>query len=101
MHSFIKTGIIISAILAMSFLLGFTVLTFPVEITGHIRRSHGSISTHLKGLFVFVKADKKLVAKTFTNARGDFALSFTPAKEKSFDFYCAGNGMDTLLLRSV
>lgn len=50
---------------------------------------------------MFVKADNKVLAKTLTDDKGDFTITFTPKKEKSFDFYCTGLGIDTLLLSSV
>ena len=32
---------------------------------------------------------------------GNFDLSFTPEKEESFDFFCSGVGVDTMLIASV
>ena len=58
-------------------------------------------SAYTNGIIVFVKGDNKILAKTVTNNKGDFTITFTPKNEKSFDFYCAGLGIDTLLISSV
>jgi len=41
------------------------------------------------------------LAKTLTDKKGDFELTFTPDKEKSFDFFCHGIGIDTMLIGSI
>ncbi|HLY71929.1 MAG TPA: hypothetical protein VKR53_19480, partial [Puia sp.] len=43
----------------------------------------------------------KLLAKTEANAKGDFHITFTPTTEKSFDFFCTGIGIDTILVASL
>ena len=76
-------------------------MTFPVDITGHIRKNPKDTSAYIGHLLVFVKGDKKVLAKAFTDDKGNFKMTFTPMKEKSFDFYCTGIGIDTLLVESV
>lgn len=80
---------------------GFKPLTNQVYITGHIRKNPKDTSAFVSYLIVFVKGDKKFLAKAVTNNNGNFDLSFTPKKEKSFDFYCYGVGVDTMLIASV
>lgn len=91
----------ISAILIAVFFFGFKPLTNQVYITGHIRKNPNDTSAFIAHLIVFVKGDNKVLAKAVTNDKGDFDLSFTPNKEKSFDFYCNGVGVDTMLMASV
>jgi hypothetical protein len=91
----------ISTIFIATLFFGFKPLTYPVEITGHIKKNPKDTSAYIEHLTVFVKGDKKILAKTLTDNRGNFRLSFTPMKEKSFDFFCTGIGIDTLLIKSV
>ncbi|TAL41450.1 MAG: hypothetical protein EPN92_12940 [Chitinophagaceae bacterium] len=80
---------------------GYKLLTLPVNITGHLKKNPKDTSAYVEGLLVFVKGNSKVLAKTFTDKKGDFELTFTPNKEKSFDFYCNGVAIDTLLIGSV
>ncbi|MGN6211000.1 MAG: hypothetical protein ACTHN6_00705 [Parafilimonas sp.] len=79
----------------------FKPLTNPVYITGHIKKNPSDTSAFIAHLVVFVKGDNKILAKTMTDDKGNFGLTFTPKKEKSFDFYCNGVGVDTMLIASV
>ena len=76
-------------------------MTFPVNITGHIKKNPKDTSVYVGLLTVFVKGDKKILAKALTDDNGNFKMTFTPMKEKSFDFFCTGIGIDTLLIESV
>jgi len=76
-------------------------LTNPVLIKGHLKKNPADTSTYISHLLVYVKGDNKILAKAITDDDGDFELTFTPNKEKSFDFYCNGIGVDTLLLSSI
>jgi len=91
----------ITVILIATLVGSFTPFTNPVYITGHIRKNPKDTSAYVGHLVVFVKGDNKVLAKSVTDSKGNFKMAFTPEKEKSFDFYCTGIGVDTLLLRSV
>jgi hypothetical protein len=92
---------IIAKILFATFLLSFRLPTNPVYITGHLKRNPKDTSAYVVGVTIFVKGDNKLLATTVTDSLGDCKLTFTPDGEKSFDFFCAGLGIDTLLLSSI
>jgi hypothetical protein len=87
--------------LAATLFVGFRPLTNPVYITGHVRKNPKDTSAYVEQLLIFVKGNNKILAKTFTDNKGDFKMTFIPKKEKSFDFYCTGIGIDTLLIVSV
>lgn len=76
-------------------------LTNPVHIKGHLRLNPKDTSAYVERISIFVKGDNKVLAKTFTDDKGNFELTFTPDKEKSFDFFCYGVGVDTLLVGSA
>ena len=80
---------------------GFKPFTNPLYITGHIKKDLKDSSTYVDHLMVFVKGRSKILAKAFTDNKGNFEMTFTPEKDKSFDFYCSGIGIDTLLLASI
>ncbi|MRG48646.1 hypothetical protein GFS24_26260 [Chitinophaga sp. SYP-B3965] len=71
------------------------ILSITVYLDGHIR----PIPT--TRLTIFVKEENKILAKTTTNSKGDFSLTFNSGSGKSSDFYYTGEGMDTLLLASI
>jgi hypothetical protein len=101
---FKKTLRLIICILTVSIatlFFGFKVLTNPVFIKGHLRLNPKDTSAYIERIAVFVKGDNKVLAKTFTDGKGDFEITFTPDKEKSFDFFCHGVGVDTILVGSV
>ncbi|MCC6289302.1 MAG: hypothetical protein IT249_15590 [Chitinophagaceae bacterium] len=85
----------------MTLLLGFRHLTLPVTITGHLKKNPADTFAYTNGIIVFVKGGNKVLAKAVTDNKGDFIITFTPKKEKSFDFYCTGLGIDTILISSV
>src|SRR5688572_1785278 len=91
----------ISTIFAAILLLGFRHFTLPVTITGRLKKNPKDTSAFIQSVVVFVKGDNKVLAKTLTDDKGDFTITFSPRNEKSFDFYCTGIGIDTLLLSSV
>jgi hypothetical protein len=91
----------ISTLLFVTLLLGFKLFTNPVTITGHLKKNPKENSAFVDRVMVFVKGDNKILAKVLTDEKGDFEITFTPKKEKSFDFYCTGLGIDTLLIASV
>jgi hypothetical protein len=76
-------------------------LTNAVQITGHLKRNPKDTSAYVEGISVIVKGGNKILAQTFTDRQGNFELNFTPDKEKSFEFYCYGLAVDTLLIASV
>ena len=93
---------LLSIITATIFIFfSFKSKTFPVDITGHIKKNPNDTSAYVDHLLVFVKGNKKILAKTFTDDKGNFKITFTPNNEKSFDFFCTGIGVDTLLLASI
>jgi hypothetical protein len=99
--TFMRAILTIAAILLIAFLYGFTKLTNPVVIKGHIRKNPKQEAGYVEYITVFVKGGEKVLAKTITDTKGDFELTFTPVNEKSFDFYCAGVGIDTMLVATV
>ncbi|MBS1751870.1 MAG: hypothetical protein JST63_18365 [Bacteroidetes bacterium] len=97
----LRLTIYILTIFAATLLLGFRHFSLPVTITGHLKNSPRDTSAYTEMVLVFVKGDHKILAKSYTDNKGNFEISFTPNKEKSFDFYCTGLGIDTLLIGSV
>jgi hypothetical protein len=97
----LRSIIYISTIFFATLLLGFRLLTNPVTITGHLKKNPKDGSGFVEWVTVFVKGDNKILAKVLTDNKGDFKLTFTPENQKSFDFYCTGVGLDTLLISSV
>ncbi len=91
----------ITFILVLTLFSGFRFLINPVYINGHIKKNPKDTSALIAYLGVFVKGNGKVLAKTLTDAKGNFELTFTPEKEKSFDFYCVQPGSDTMLIASV
>ena len=91
----------IASILIVVIFFGFKPLTNQVYITGHIKQNPKDTSAFVSHIIVFVKGDNKVLAKAVTDDNGNFDLSFTPNKEKSFDFFCYGVGVDTMLIASV
>ena len=88
-------------IIIATFLWGGKSADLPVTIKGHLRKNPSDTSAYIMAVTVFVKGDNKVLARTFTDWKGDFSLTFTPGKETSFDFYCTGVGIDTLLMSSI
>ena len=97
----LRLTIYISTIFAATLLLGFRLFTNPITITGHLKKNPKDSSGFVEWVTVFVKSDNKILAKVLTDNKGDFKLTFTPENQKSFDFYCTGVGLDTLLISSV
>ena len=91
----------ISTILVLTLLLAFRLSTNPITITGHLKTNLKDTSAYLEGISIIVKGNNKILAQTFTDRQGNFELTFTPDKEKSFDFYCYGLAVDTLLIASI
>lgn len=91
----------ITLIFVATLYFGFKPLTNPVSITGHIRKNPKDTSAYIEHLYVTVKGDNRILAKTMTNDKGDFSVTLTPANEKSFDFFVNGVAIDTLLIGSV
>lgn len=97
----LRLTIYILTICFATLLLGFNFLTNPVHITGHLKRNPNDTSAYVEGIAVIVKGDNKILAHTFADRKGNFKVTFTPNKEKSFDFFCFGVGIDTMLFGSV
>lgn len=91
----------ISTLLLSVFLLGVRLFTNQVEITGHLKRNSKDTSAYVKEIAIIVKGNNKILAHTFTDKKGNFFLTFIPAKEKSFDFFAAGIAIDTVLIGSL
>lgn len=96
----LRLTIYISTIFAATLLLGFRLLTNPVTITGHLKKNPKDSSAFVERVSIFVKGDIKVLAQTISDNKGNFTLTFTPKQEKSFDFYCRGLGIDTILIAS-
>ena len=97
----LRLTIYISTIFVATLLLGFRIFTNAITITGHLKKNSKDNSVFVAKVMVFVKGNNKILAKVLTNEKGDFEITFVPQKEKSFDFYCTGLGLDTLLISSV
>ena len=91
----------VSSLILATLFLGFKPLTSPVNINGHIKTNPKDTSLYIGFLTIFVKANKKTLAKSSTDAKGNFKMTFTLGKEKPFDFFCTGIGIDTLFLASI
>lgn len=91
----------ISTILFVTLLLGFNLLTNPVHITGHLKRNPKDTSAYVEGIAVIVKGDNKILTHTVADKNGNFEVTFTPNKEKYFDFFVFGLAVDTMLIGSV
>ncbi|MBC7523958.1 MAG: hypothetical protein H7239_05920 [Flavobacterium sp.] len=82
-------------------ILSFKNLSNPIFINGHLKPKNAELKNDIIALKIFVKADGKILAESYTDQNGDFNLTFTPENEKSFDFFCSGIGIGTILLKSV
>ena len=91
----------ILTILLLVVIVSFKVSTNTIKITGHLKRNPKDTSAYVEGIAVILKGGNKILTKTITDIQGNFELTFTPEKEKSFDFYCYGLAVDTLLVASV
>ena len=91
----------ITFIFLTTLFFGFKPLTLPVDIIGHIKKNPKDTSVCVGLLTKFVRGDKKVLAKALTDDNGNFKMTITPAKEKSFDFFCTGVGLDTLFISSI
>ena len=91
----------ILTILILTTAASYKVVTNQIKITGHLKRNPIDTSAYVEGIEVIVKGGNKILTKTITDRQGNFKLTFTPEKEKSFDFYCYGLAVDTLLVASV
>jgi hypothetical protein len=96
-----KNIITISTFIIATLLTSFKFTSNRLFITGHIYKNPKAESPYFQGISIFVKADNKVVANAITSDKGDFSLVFTPINQKSFDFYCSGVGIDTILLLST
>lgn len=97
-----KAPLILLILAAIAF-AGFRPASKPVHIKGHLKKNNSQPGdlTHINDLSVFVKGDGRILAKAISDEKGDFSLTFTPGNEKSFDFFCTGPGIDSLLIGSV
>ncbi|MEI9809119.1 MAG: hypothetical protein WDO16_15360 [Bacteroidota bacterium] len=81
-------------------LTGFMIATNPLDVDGKL-----VVHAHEKRKCEFrmvVKGDDKVLADTKVDSSGHFELIFTPANEKSFDFFYidSHHANDTLFLKS-
>ncbi len=96
----LKINIIFSFFIIIA-ILGFRNISDPIFISGHLEPKNDELKNYLVAIKIFVKADGKIVAESYTDQNGNFELSFTPNKEKSYDFFCSGIGIGTILLKSI
>ena len=82
-------------------ILSFKNFSNPIFINGHLKPKNAELKNDIIALKIFVKADGKTLAESYTDQNGNFKLTFTTENEKSFDFYCSGIGIGTILLKSV
>jgi hypothetical protein len=78
----------------------FKPLTNELHISGKVFSDDQKLNEQFVGLHLFVIADDKLVAQTFTDTGGHYELSFTPGSEKSFDFFINSIGIDSTFIKS-
>ena len=97
----LRLTIYISTILVSTLFLGFRLLNNSVHITGHLKLNPKDTTAYVGGINIIVKGDDIVLAKTFADKQGNFKLTITPNKEKSFDFFCYGVGVDQMLIGSV
>jgi len=95
---------IISSFVVFSIVLlssGWLPKSLPVHIKGQLKSNPKYEWNNVDNLQVLVKGDGNLLAKAITKKGGNFEITFTSNKEKYFEFYCTGLGIDTLLLECV
>ncbi len=80
--------------------LGGLAPSIALHLSGRVRFGGERAMEQVAGLRLFVKADGHVVARTNVDDTGRYAISFTPAGERSFDFYYTGLGHDTTLIKS-
>jgi hypothetical protein len=97
----LRLTIYIATIFIAALLSEFRLLINPVHITGHLKINPQETSAYVNGIAVIVKGGKKTLAHTFADSQGNFEATLTVGKEKSFDFFCFGVGIDTMLFGSV
>ncbi|MBL7740310.1 MAG: hypothetical protein JNK14_13930 [Chitinophagaceae bacterium] len=90
----------ISLIAFVATLTSFVIATNPVHIDGKI-----VVHAHDKrkcSFGIVVKGDDKVIGSSPVDSTGKFAVSFTPAKETSFDFFYidSHHAEDTIYLKS-
>jgi hypothetical protein len=98
---FMRLAATIISIVVLSLSSAFRPLINPVNINGHLKKHPKDTSAVIAYLRVFVKGNNKILAESLTDGKGNFELTFTPEKEKSFDFYCVQPELDTMLIASV
>jgi hypothetical protein len=74
--------------------------TIRLYLSGSVRFKDQHKASKVEGLYLFVKADRQVLASTYVDAKGQYAISFVPVRQPSFDFYYAGLGHDTTFIRS-
>jgi hypothetical protein len=52
-------------------------------------------------LTILVKGGDEILGSTLSDSLGRFTLKFLPNEAKSFDFFCFGIGIDTILISSI
>jgi|SRR5579862_943410 len=92
-------GVILLILIATLF--SFKATTFPVYITGHLRKNPNDTSVRIKRDTIIAKGGNKNLTKPMTSLKGNFKMLFTPTNEKSFGFFCTAKGTDTVLIASV
>ena len=90
----------ISLFFVLACLVGLRLAPRSILIKGHLKRNPVDTSFYVEYLFIMLKGDNNLLAKTISNEKGDFSVSLTPNGERSFDLYCTQIGIDTLLIGS-
>lgn len=87
-------------ILMLFYFVNNNSLINPIYISGHLKENIKGPTIRLIGLIITVKGDDKVLAKDTVKAGGTFFISFTPGNQHSFDFFCSGLGVDTILIGS-
>jgi hypothetical protein len=94
-----KTRALLTIGLAL-ILLGFRIPANRLYLSGKVHFKGDRSNERVEGLSLFVRAAGSIVAETRIESNGQYAISFIPEDQSSFDFYYAGLGRDTTFIKS-
>lgn len=95
-----KTTIIILTLFATLTLTSFLRPSNRLYLSGKVYSDDKNINTQLVGLYLFVKADGKIIIGEYIDTDRHYDISFIPENQQSFDFFVTGFGIDTIFLKS-
>ena len=80
--------------------IGASLPSLRLYLSGSVRFKDQPEVHRVEGLYLFVKADGRIVANSYAAGDGTYTISFIPEQQPSFDFYYAGLRYDTVFIRS-